>query len=93
MLRISGWLDAGFFREKGWRFHFFSYEGNPRKPIHVHVAKPDADAKVWLYTEPRVSYNHGIDAREMRQILDIVKARAPEIEETWHEFFAGADKG
>jgi hypothetical protein len=80
------------FREKGWRFHFFSHEGSPREPIHVHVAKPNADAKVWLYPEPRVAYNCGVNAREMRQIMEIVRARSQEIEEAWHEFFAETDQ-
>ncbi|MVZ96410.1 DUF4160 domain-containing protein [Sphingorhabdus sp. IMCC26285] len=79
------------FRQSGWRFHFFAYEGSPREPIHVHVAKPDADAKVWLYPEPRVAYNHGINARDMRMILEIVTLHTQEIEEAWHGFFAGTD--
>lgn len=38
---------------KGHRFHFFSYEGDPREPIHV--AKPGADAKFWLYPHVRLA--------------------------------------
>lgn len=70
---------------------FFAYEGSPREPIHIHVAKPDADAKVWRYPEPRVAYNHGINARDMRMILEIVTLHTQEIEEAWHGFFAGTD--
>jgi len=25
------------FRWKGYRFHFFSNEGDPREPVHIHV--------------------------------------------------------
>jgi hypothetical protein len=39
------------FRIDGCRFHFFANEGNPREPVHIHVAQPDADATFWLYTE------------------------------------------
>lgn len=32
------------FRWKGYRFHFFSNEGDPREPVHIHVTKDGADA-------------------------------------------------
>ena len=35
------------FRERGYRFHSYSDEGDPREPLHVHVAKAGADAKFW----------------------------------------------
>lgn len=37
------------FRWKGFRFHFFSDEGDPREPIHIHVTKAGHNAKFWLY--------------------------------------------
>lgn len=33
---------------EGYRFFFFSNEGNPREPIHVHVRKDGSRAKFWL---------------------------------------------
>ena len=33
------------FRHKGFRFFFFSNEGNPREPIHIHAMKDGIDAK------------------------------------------------
>ncbi|MEO5324957.1 DUF4160 domain-containing protein [Mesorhizobium sp. CC13] len=35
------------FRHKGFRFYFFSNEGDPREPMHVHVGKDGVDAKFW----------------------------------------------
>ena len=29
----------------GYRFHFYANEGDPREPVHVHVARAGADAK------------------------------------------------
>ncbi len=81
------------FEYRGWRFHFFSYEGQPREPLHVHVAKPGRDAKLWLYPEVRVAYNRGLNAKEMRIVLDVVIDRREEIEEAWNEYFARADEG
>ncbi|MBV8847137.1 MAG: DUF4160 domain-containing protein [Bryobacterales bacterium] len=34
---------------KGWRFHFYSNEGN--EPMHVHAIKGDAECKYWLYPD------------------------------------------
>ncbi len=75
------------FRWNGYRFHFFSDEGEPREPVHIHVARPDADAKFWLYPEVSVAYNHGFDARTMRRLREVVDARKSEIEEAWNEHF------
>ena len=79
------------FREQGFRFHFFSREGNPREPVHIHIARPDADAKLWLYPEVRVAYNYGLTPRELRIVEEIVRRRREEIERGWTAFFAGSD--
>jgi hypothetical protein len=47
------------FRRDGFRFFFYSNEGDPREPIHVHVARDRDEAKFWLYPEPAVAYNRG----------------------------------
>ena len=55
------------FLADGFRFHFFSSEGAPREPVHVHVAKRGiGDAKLWLYPEVTIAYSHGFDARTER---------------------------
>jgi hypothetical protein len=36
------------FRYKGFRFFFYSNEGSPRKPVHVHVRSGSSEAKLWL---------------------------------------------
>mgnify|MGYP003589919743 CR=1 FL=1 len=76
------------FREAGYRFHFFSNEGDPREPAHVHVTKDGADAKVWLYPLVEFAYNRGFVARTQRWILSVVEARRDEIEEVWNDHFA-----
>ena len=76
------------FRERGFRFHFFSNEGDPREAIHIHIAKEGLDdAKLWLYPEVAVAYNDGLDARTERWAIEIVTARRAEIESAWHEHF------
>jgi hypothetical protein len=34
---------------QGWRFHFFSNEGN--EPMHVHAVKGEAECKYWLHPD------------------------------------------
>jgi hypothetical protein len=34
------------FRESGLRYYFFSNEGSPREPMHIHVKGRGCDAKM-----------------------------------------------
>lgn len=68
------------FREGGFRFFFYSNEGSPREPVHVHVEKDDIEAKFWLKPEVRVAYNDGYDARTLRELLEIAEANKDRIE-------------
>ncbi|WP_375287005.1 DUF4160 domain-containing protein [Sphingomonas sp.] len=80
------------FTERGFRFYFYSNEGDPREPPHVHVAKRGAgDAKLWLYPEVRFAGRSGIDARTQRWIIGVVEERRAEIEKAWYEHFGGSD--
>jgi hypothetical protein len=76
------------FRERGYRFHFYSDEGEPREPVHIHVVRDDADAKLWLYPEVAFAYNRGFDARTQRWLVAIVEDRRSEIEQAWNDYFA-----
>lgn len=75
------------FRYNGFRFHFYSDEGDPREPVHVHVARDGADAKFWLYPEVTVAYNRGYDARTQNMLSKIITERKQDIEDAWHEYF------
>ena len=75
-------------RIDGFRFHFYSNEGDPREPIHIHVARAGADAKFWLFPEVELAYNCGFNARTVRHLQDIVTNHRNEIEEAWNEHFS-----
>lgn len=75
------------FRYRGYRFHFYSNEGDPREPVHIHVQKDDADAKFWLSPIVSVAYNRGFDARVLADLLDQVDRKRGEIERAWNEHF------
>lgn len=76
------------FRQNGYRFHFFSNEGDPREPVHIHVTKDGADAKFWLQPEVHMAYNYGFTAKVQAELSRIVEDRREEIERAWHEHFA-----
>src|SRR5277367_376297 len=73
------------FRERGFRFFFYSNEGTPREPVHIHVEKDQLEAKFWLQPEVRVAYNDGYDARTLRELLEIVEMNKNRIEDAWNE--------
>jgi hypothetical protein len=75
------------FRERGFRFFFYSNEGSPREPVHIHVEKDDVEAKFWLRPEIRVAYNDGYDARTLRELMSIVGFNRERIERAWNEYF------
>lgn len=75
------------FRNRGFRFFFYSNEGVPRERPHVHVEKDDTEAKFWLVPEVQLAYNDGFDARTLRALLEIIEANRDRIEGAWNEFF------
>ncbi len=80
------------FWDQGFRFHFYSSEGDPREPVHIHVAKRgEGDAKLWLYPEVTFAGKPGFDARTQRWLIGVVEMRRDEIESAWHEHFGRGD--
>ena len=75
------------FRDRGYRFHFYSNEGEPREPAHVHVTRDGADAKFWLRPSVAVAYNRGFGAHVLATLLQVAEARRAEIERAWDEHF------
>ena len=58
-------------RINGYRFFFYSNEGDPLEPAHVHVSKAGSEAKIWLEPEAVLSRNDGFGARELREVIAI----------------------
>jgi hypothetical protein len=75
------------FRERGFRFFFYSNEGSPREPIHIHVEKNDFEAKFWLHPEVSLAYNEGYNARTLRELQGMVEQNRTLIERAWNEYF------
>lgn len=76
------------FRWNGYRFHFFSNEGDLLEPVHIHVNRGADDAKFWLHPEVALAYNHGFKARHLKQLAAVIEERRAEIEEAWNDHFS-----
>ena len=75
------------FRFDGYRFFFYSNEGDPREPVHVHVMGAAGEAKFWLRPEVTLARSAGLDARTLRRLAQVVEARREQIEGAWNEYF------
>ena len=71
---------------EGYRFFFFSNEGNSREPVHVHIRKNGHRAKFWLHPVC-LANNQGYTGKELNKLAQTVEARKDEIERAWHEHF------
>jgi hypothetical protein len=58
---------------KGFRLFFFSNEGNPREPVHVHVRKGGAVAKFWVDPEIMLASAYGMNPPELKELEGLVK--------------------
>lgn len=74
-------------RYKGYTFFFFSNEGNPREPLHVHVRRAGATAKFWVEPQVGVAESYGLSSPELNELAKVVADNRQLIERTWHEFF------
>jgi Domain of unknown function (DUF4160) len=75
------------FRARGFRFFFYSNEGRPREPPHVHVEQGRREAKFWLRPAAHLAYNDGFSARALRELLTMIESNRERIEKAWNEFF------
>jgi Domain of unknown function (DUF4160) len=75
------------FKREGYRFYFFSNEGDPREPPHVHVRRGGDEAKFWLSPEVAVADSFGFNAAELNALVKIVRGERSRIEKAWHGYF------
>ncbi len=69
----------------GFRFYFFSDEGN--EPCHIHIKKGGARGKVWLLPNIEDDYFYGFTEQEKRKIRKITKENHVFLIEKWNEYF------
>ena len=70
----------------GFRFFFWSNEGDPLEPPHVHVEYGDGVAKYWL--EPvQLADSAGMRAADLKRAREIIEANAANFQERWDAHF------
>jgi len=72
------------FRERGYRFFFFSRE-EARKHVHVHGS--GGEAKFWLEPDIRLAKSHGLSREQLVKIGSIIEEHRDELINAWDAFF------
>lgn len=73
------------FRKLGFRFFFYSHEGD--EPPHVHIEKGKGRGKYWI--EPvEKSYMFKFKKQEEKQVKKIVHQEQETFKKKWYEFFS-----
>jgi len=70
-------------RYKGYRFFFFSGEGE--EPAHIHVEQAERYAKFWL-KPVELARSRGFRSGEVAEIQRIVEKNRALFEEKWHDY-------
>ena len=78
-------MSPTIFREKGYRFFFFSRE-EPR--MHVHIHSGEGEAKFWLEPEIELARNHRLSRHALKQVEQILEAHYDEIRSAWKSNFS-----
>ena len=71
-------------RYKNYRFFFFSRE-ETRK--HIHVVSPEGEAKFWLEPIVALAESFRLDARELKELQEVIERRSDEIVRAWNKHF------
>jgi hypothetical protein len=68
----------------GFRFFFYSNEGN--EAAHIHAWSQSCEAKFWL-NPVRLAYNDGFRRSTITKLVAIVRANETLFLERWNEYF------
>lgn len=77
-------MSPTVFREKGYRFFFFSRE---EERMHVHVHSSDGEAKYWLTPDIELATSHGLSKQQLSKVEKIVKEHEHELISAWRSHF------
>jgi hypothetical protein len=72
-------------RWNGYRFFFYSADGG--EPAHIHVARAEQEAKIWL-SDLTVAVNFGYSSRELGEIVRKAREQREAFPEAWNDHFA-----
>ncbi len=75
------------FRHGNLKFFFYSNEGDPREPMHVHARGPNGEAKIWIEPAIGIADSKGFNSHELTAILRQIIHHRARIERAWHGHF------
>lgn len=71
----------------GWRFFFYSNEGN--EPIHIHCQKAEMECKYWMDVEEfaiEEAFCYNMTTKDKREVKKIIFEYFEYIETEWNNF-------
>lgn len=76
----------------GYIIYFWSNEGQPAEPLHVHISKtPNKNGtKIWITSDGDTIIEHNksmIPPKDLRKLTRIISDYHQEIEAEWKKFF------
>ena len=77
-------MSPTVFRERGYRFFFFSRE--EERP-HIHVYSGDGEAKFWIEPDIELARNYGFNKIELKNIQKIIEENRNVIQTAWRQHF------
>ena len=72
-------------RYKGYKFFFYSNEGVPPEPLHIHVRKGESVAKFWLEPRTELTESYGMDSAELTELMKIADENKEIIGRYWND--------
>lgn len=77
-------MSPTVFKERGYRFFFFSRE---EARMHVHVISGDGEAKFWLEPDLQLAASYRYNRRQLKEIESLIEARHDELVHAWERHF------
>lgn len=77
-------MSPSVYREKGFRFYFFSRE-EPR--MHIHVVGVSGEAKFWIEPEITLAKSYNLSVTTLSQLEQSVREHEHEIRAAWIKHF------
>ena len=77
-------MSPTVFRERGYRFFFFSRE---EERLHIHVCSIDGESKFWILPEVKLARTCGLTHIQLREIQKIIEEHRNVIETAWRQHF------
>jgi hypothetical protein len=75
------------FEWNGYKFFFYSNEGYPLEPCHVHVRKGEKVAKFWIDPVVEIVSTYGFTPKDLTILEKCINERIVEIRRKWNEYF------